>query len=96
MQRPSLHVPSHADTRAAIEAATDRARVAVTKALEPMSPYLDASPKGFDAVCLAAMLRVYADVIEAGFGEGNAMGPLKTMVDEVRSRTLRAIQGGKR
>jgi hypothetical protein len=65
-----------------------RAVSAVAAALAPVSKHIDSDPHGIDAVVMAAALRAYADVIEHGFGEGNAMGPLKTAVDEIRGRLL--------
>lgn len=76
-----------------IEAACHRAREAVTAGLAKHAHLLTADPKGLDAVCHAAMLRFYADLIERGFGEGNEIGPLKLTVDEVKARLLRAVQG---
>lgn len=65
-----------------------RAVNVIATALAPVSKHIDADPHGIDAVVMAASLRAYADIIEYGFGEGNAMGPLKTAVDEIRGRLL--------
>ncbi len=78
----------------AVDEALARARESVTRALQSHATLLDADPKGLDAVCHAAMLRFYADVIESRFGEGDSIGPLKQTVDEVKARLLKAAQGG--
>lgn len=62
--------------------------------IHPLTPALDANPKGLEAVVLSAALRAYADVIEMRFDEGEQMGPLKTAVDEVRSRMTLIFQKG--
>lgn len=68
--------------------AVQRAVSAVAQGVSTITPSIDVDPKGLEAVVLSATLRAYADVIEHGFGEGNAMGPLKTAVDEIRGRLL--------
>lgn len=68
---------------------------AVAAGIAPVSPKVDAAPKGLEAVVLSATLRAYADVIEEGFGEGNKMGPLKTSVDEIRARALQLFRASK-
>lgn len=74
----------------------NRAVKCIAVAIQPVTPYIDANPKGIDAVVVAAALRAYADVIESEFGEGNNMGPLKTAVDGIRQRLLQEFlkQGG--
>lgn len=66
----------------------------VAEAVHPLTPPIDANPKGLEAVVLAATLRAYADILEMSFDEGNKMGPLKTAVDEVRGRCVRIFQQG--
>lgn len=89
-----FHRPTAKSPVDALGESMDRSRVAVAEALLKLGPLIDADPKGLDAVVLAATLRAYADVIEMRFQEGNAIGPLKTLVDEVRSRIVQALQGG--
>ena len=74
-----------------IQAATNRCITTLAVALKPITPLIDADPKGLDAVTMSAVLRAYADVIEFNFGEGNEMGPLKTAVDSIRTRVLAAF-----
>lgn len=67
---------------------------AVAQAIHPLTPPIDADPKGLEAVVLSAALRAYADVVELGFGEGDDIGPLKTYVDQLRTQFFVMFQKG--
>lgn len=79
----------------ALSETTTRCLQAVAVALQPVSVFIDADPKGLDAVVMAAVLRGYADFIEFNFGEGNDMGPLKQAVDSVRQRITTEFMKGR-
>ena len=73
-------------------ASVERVYPAIAAGLQPLTPFLDAEPRGMDAVVTAAILRALADIVEVPFGEGNDIGPLKQLVDEFRMRFFVQLQ----
>lgn len=90
---PTTKVPTSAEVAAEIAASMERAKNAVAESLQKLGPLVDRDPRGLDPVILAATLRAFADVLEMRFGEGNEMGPLKTLVDDFRKKIVLALQG---